>query len=264
MRFRILSVLLIVVALVTRGIPAWSPAHMQKSVVGGMEFIYIKGGSYLMGSPEGEGMPNEHPRHKVTIHGFRMGKYEVTQKQYLNVLGNNPSTLKGDTIPVVQVSWQDAKNFCREFSKKYGCMARLPTEAEWEYACRAGTDTKFYWGDTFSDNYCWNTYSNPPFGVKKLLPVGQKLPNPWGLYDMIGNAYEWCEDWFDNNYYAISPEMNPAGPATGKCHVLRSGGDWYEDSVFRSAQRNWNCSPPTDAVNLQTVGFRVVIPETSE
>jgi formylglycine-generating enzyme required for sulfatase activity len=139
-------------------------------------------------------------------------------------MGSNPSSFKecGENCPVESVSWNDAQEFIKRLCLRENyspCKYRLPTEAEWEYAARAGTKTKYYWGDTINDAYLW--YNNNSGGTTN--PVGKKKPNAWGLYDMSGNVWEWVEDWYDEVYYIKSPDIN--GPSSGKIRVLR-GGSW--------------------------------------
>ena len=184
----------------------------------GMEFIYIPSGCFNMGTENG--FDFESPVHNVCIDAFYMGKFEVTQKQWSNFIPNNLSKFTGKSHPVERVSWKDAKNYILELNsaentKKY----RLPYEAEWEYAARGGTTTQFYWGENIDDNYVWY------FGTSnyKTHPVGLKKPNPFGLYDILGNVWEWVEDWFANDFYAKSPIQNPKGPETGKFKVKRGG-----------------------------------------
>jgi formylglycine-generating enzyme required for sulfatase activity len=151
--------------------------------------------------------------------GFEMGKYEVTQAQWEAVMGSNPSEFKGADRPVEQVSWEDAQQFLSRLNARGdGYRYRLPTEAEWEYAARAGTTGKYY-GEL--DEIAWYKGN---FGGQ-THPVGQKKPNAWGLHDMLGNVWEWCWDWYDVNYYGNSPEADPRGPASGQALSLR-GGSW--------------------------------------
>ncbi len=204
-----------------------------------------------MGSPEGVGYNDQRPRHKVQINDFWIGKYQVTQAEYEALIGTNPSEFKDDARrPVEKVRWHDAKEFCEKFGSKYGVIARLPTEAEWEYAARAGTMTEYYWGDEFDSNYCWDSDNSDSI----THPVGEKRPNAWGLYDMSGNVWEWCEDWFEEGYYAISPSKDPKGPPDGASRVLR-GGSRYGVNDVRSAYRAWG-SPESRGDDL---GFRVVL-----
>ncbi|HQP50258.1 MAG TPA: SUMF1/EgtB/PvdO family nonheme iron enzyme [Spirochaetota bacterium] len=229
----------------------YRPGQVKR--MGGMDFVFVPGGYFMMGSPDGEGYDREHPRHKVYVSPFWMGKYEVTQAQYQAVMGTNPSNFTGDIRrPVEQVSWNDLVSFCEKFSAKHSVRARLPREAEWEYACRGGTTTRYYWGDNEDGNYCWY-YGN---SGNTTHPVGQKRPNAFGLYDMSGNVWEWCMDWYDEHYYRNSPEVNPAGPASGSFRVLR-GGSWGVDvDGGRSASRG-GCDP---GGRNYFGGFRVVVP----
>jgi formylglycine-generating enzyme required for sulfatase activity len=178
-----------------------------------------------------------------------LGKYEVTQQQWMAVMGDNPSKFKGRSNPVEQVSWDDVQDFIRRLNQKEGTNKyRLPTEAEWEYAARAGTTSTWSFGDDASDTgrYAW-------YRDNRTHPVGQKQPNAWGLHDMHGNAYEWVQDWYDDGYYARSPGTDPKGPSTGAFRVLRGGG-WGDSARFlRSASRSYNApdSRPGD------LGFRL-------
>ncbi len=201
--------------------------------IGGVEFVYINGGSFMMGSPEREGDRNEHPRHKVTVDGFWISKYEVTQKLFQEIMGENYSRDKGDDKPAVMVSWKEAEDFCRYFSVKHNVTVRLPYESEWEYACRAGTETTYYWGDKMDNDYAWYDGNSG----RKLHPVGKKKPNAWGLYDMSGNVYEWCMDQYGKDYYSRSPGSNPQGPEHGSRRIVR-GGSWIRSTRhLRSAAR---------------------------
>ena len=217
--------------------------------IGGIKFVYIQGGTFMMGSFDGDS--NEKPEHKVNISSFRMSKYEVTQEQYRAIMGKNPSHFKGDSNPVEQVSWNDAVEFCKKFTKKYGVKMRLPYEAEWEYACRAGTTTKYYWGDSIDGSYCWYNDNSG----SKIHPVGQKKPNAFGLFDMSGNVWEWCMDWHDEDYYSSSPYKNPTGPSSGSSKVLR-GGSWvdYPGGVRSAIRVGYGPDDGWDGG-----GFRVVV-----
>ena len=215
------------------------PKQITNSI--GMKLLLIPAGEFRMGSPEGEGGSDAHPQHRVKItQPFYLGKHEVTQRQYLRIMGNNPSLIRGLTNhhPVENVSWDDAVAFCGKLSQKEGKTYRLPTEAEWEYACRAGSSTMWSFGDSVRDlcEYAW-------FGDNsdnETHPVGQKKRNAWELHDMHGNVYEWCADWYGSDYYAISPVEDPTGPPSGASRVLR-GGSWYysHPDVFRCAYRSF-------------------------
>ena len=248
--------------------------------IGGIEFVYIRGGTYMMGSKKSDDDANdaEFPRHRVTMSGFWLGKYEVTQSHYVRIMGENPSNFKGSRRPVDGVSWYDAIQFCNKLSEKmnlepvyeiskpflgiFGGYSvkinekangfRLPYEAEWEYACRAGTTTKYYWGNSINGRYCWYDDNSG----SKTHPVGQKKPNRWGLYDMSGNVWEWCMDWYDSDYYSNSQQKNPHGPSSGKYRSIR-GGSYYNHHIYnvRSASR-YRCDP---GYSDGTLGFRVVL-----
>ncbi len=236
--------------------------------------VWLNSGTFLMGSPTNEvdRVFDEGPRTQVTISkGFWMSKYETTQAEYLAVMGSNPSffTTKdfvGNPIspdlnrPVEMVSWFDATNYCGKLTARErnagrlpaGYVYRLPTEAEWEYACRAGTTTRFSYGDdlnyTSLKDYAW-------YGGRgnSTHPVGGKLPNAWGLYDMYGNVYEWCQDWYGT--YPGGSVVDPRGPNTGSFRGFR-GGSWINSGAeSRTAGRN-NDSPGNGYAGL---GFRPVL-----
>ena len=193
-----------------------------------MEFVKIPAGSFLMGSPENEKerFPDEQ-QHEVTILPFTIQATPVTRKQYHDVLGENPSHFKNDWhAPVDRVSWHDAQRFIAALNKKESTdVYRLPSEAEWEYACRAGSTGSAYFGEDSVGKYAWY-YEN---SNKKTHPVGQKLPNAFSLYDMLGNVWEWCEDIYAANYK----------PTDSDTRVLR-GGSWdYRHAFLRSTIRGW-------------------------
>ena len=220
-----------------------------------MKLVLIPAGKFIMGSPEGEKARgnDEGPQCEVTISkGFYMGVYEVTQEQYEAVTGKNPSKFKGPANPVDSVGWADAVDFCGKLSEKTGRKVRLPTEAQWEYACRAGTGTKFGFGDEDGDlrDYAWYIANSRD----TTHPVGQKKPNAWGLYDMHGNVYEWCSDFWSGSY-ANAKTSNPEGPGSGTFRVLR-GGSWHNyPQHCRSAYRNRGV-PDNRHISY---GFRVAV-----
>ena len=201
--------------------------------------------------------------HKVTLtQAFELGQHEVTQEQYEKVMGKNPSKFKGkQKNPVEMVIWNDAVEFCRKLSdlpgeKSTGYVYRLPTEAEWEYACRAGTTTAYSFGDDPSalQNYAW--ISDPD--SKTTHPVGQKMKNPWGLFDMHGNVAEWCEDWHGS--YETGPVSDPKGPASGRFRISRGGSPRMRSSSqnakrCQSAER----SATAPVSQFEALGFRVVL-----
>ncbi len=235
-----------------------------------MKLALIPAGKFMMGSPETEKdhTSDEGPQREVTISKpYYLGVYEVTQEQYEQIIGKNPSEFKGMKKPVDMVSWNDAVEFCKRLSRKTGKTVSLPTEAQWEYACRAGTKTRFGFGDKDEDlckygNYCdksntdgysWQDKDHND-GFDKTAPVGSLKPNAWGLYDMHGNVFEWCSDWGAASY-ANAKNQDPQGPDSGTTRVLR-GGCWDCDPQYcRSASRFW--ITPVDRIN--GIGFRVAV-----
>ena len=209
----------------------------------GMEFALIPAGSFMMGSlmigvDENfeDAEEDEVPMHKVTISKtFYLGKYEVTQEQWVAVMGENPSEFKGPANPVERVSWEDAQIFIRKLNDLEGHgRYRLPTEAEWEYAARAGGGA-YSFGDDLAEleRYAWYADNS---GIE-THPVGKKLPNAFGLHDMHGNVWEWVQDWYADNYYSYSASFDPAGPAAGPDRVVRGGSLASGAGNCRSANR---------------------------
>jgi len=219
-----------------------------------MKLIPIPAGQFMMGSPDSElGHDEFEGRHEVTLSKpFYMGVTEVTQAQYQAIMGTNPSLFKGEANPVDSVSWNEATEFCKKLSGKTRQAARLPTEAEWEYACRAGSKTSYCFGDTDEGlrDYAW--YNGADFDGK-THSVGRKKPNAWGLYDMHGNVWEWCADWYRD--YPKGAVADPQGPASGAARVLRGGGWGSGSLVCRSAYR-FNGAPGSRPSDF---GFRVVV-----
>ena len=246
----------------------------------GMKFKLIPADEFMMGIADAtedlimafpgtkpEWFEDERPQHRVRIaKPFCLGVTEVTQEQYQKVMGKNPSwfsrTGKGagrvkgmdtSSFPVENVSQEDAVEFCRKLTALDGRAHRLPTEAEWEYACRAGTVSRWCFGDDLGHlwEYAWaghNAFDAPQ-------PAAQKKPNAWGLYDMHGNVMEWCSDWYCEDYYVSSPEDNPAGPAVGSLRVVRGGSFSVGAKECRAASRSWEL--PT--FRFCDLGFRVVL-----
>ncbi len=226
-----------------------------------LEMVQIPGGTFMMGSPEGEGYGDESPLHQVTVPKFFMGKYAVTQAQYQAIMGNNPSTFKGEKRPVEQVSWDEAVEFCEKLSQKTEHTYRLPSEAEWEYACRAGTTTPFYFGETITTdlvNYNGNfPYGSVPKGEyrEETTNVGKFPPNSFGLYDMHGNVWEWCKDVYNGNYIDAPTDGSPWLIGNDNNKRLLRGGSWFNSARHcRSAYRN----SLARAYRGYNVGFRVV------
>jgi formylglycine-generating enzyme required for sulfatase activity len=247
------------------------------------DMVRIQGGSFLMGSLASEASrDDDEVQHRVTVSGFYLGKYEVTQKEYQAVMGTNPSNWKGDNLPVEQVSWFDAVEYCNKRSQREGLTVaytisgtgdsrtvtwnrsangyRLPTEAEWEYACRAGTTTPFSTGSNTTTNQANYNGNNPYNGNakgtyrEKTTAVGSFAANAWGLYDMHGNVYEWCWDWYGS--YASGNQTDPMGASLGTYRVFR-GGSWNGNGQYlRSAFRGYR-TPSYRYINL---GFRFLRP----
>lgn len=258
-------------------IEAQEPKTITNSI--GMKLVLIPKGTFLMGSPPSEeGSGDDERQHEVTLtKDYYLGAFEVTQAQYKKVMGENPSHFQGDKVaerhpktgrvvkdvdssnhPVDEVSWQDAVAFCRKLSalpeeRRAGRVYRLPTEAQWEYACRAGSKTAYSFGESSKSlgDYAWFDDNSGD----KTHPVGKKKPNAWGLYDMHGNVWEWCSDWYAA--YPRGSATDPAGPSSGSLRVNR-GGSWINDSEdCRSASRDGHF--PSNLFNnrVNHLGFRV-------
>jgi formylglycine-generating enzyme required for sulfatase activity len=209
------------------------------------DMVAIPGGTFEMGSIGSEAYPDEQPVHAVAISPFQIGRYEVTQGQWKAVMGSNPSAYpNGDDYPVETVSWNDAQTFIQKVYAMTGRRYRLPTEAEWEYACRAGTSVERY---NDCDAIAWYS-DNSDF---KTHPVRQKQPNPFGLYDMLGNVSELCQDWYGP--YSSTAQNDPSGPASGSHHVRRGGSFNSAPDCIRAARRN----PGLASFRSSGLGFRL-------
>ncbi|RXK85137.1 TIR domain-containing protein [Chlorobaculum sp. 24CR] len=235
-------------------------------------FVLIKGGQFMMGSPKSEeDRSDDETQHNVKLSDFAMCRYAVTQEEWQKVTGSNPSSFKGDNLPVEQVSWDDCQAFIKKLNEKTGGgNYRLPTEAEWEYACRAGTTTPFNTGENLTTDQA-NYDGNYPYGKnpkgeyrEKTVPVDSFQPNGFRLYNMHGNVWEWCSDRYDEAYYEECRKQgvveNPRGPETGSNRVLR-GGSWYNYAGYcRSADR----AGGYPGFRCYNVGFRLVfVPQFS-
>lgn len=263
-------------ALVTPAVP---PVEVQgfTEPATGMEFVLVKGGCYRMGDVSGHGDNDEKPLHEVCVSDFAIGKFEVTNAQYRQFAPAHHSgsyqgnDLNGDSQPVVNVSYRDEIGpYLRWLNKKSGKSYRLPTEAEWEYAARAGTTGRNYWGDDLS-NPCtfaniYDMSSKRAFGqvpldnqkcndnFKVSAPAGSYRPNAFGLYDMMGNVWEWTSDWYGQ--YGSGKQQDPQGPATGWARVTR-GGSWFDTTRQVRASRRSYVEP---GFRLYNLGFRLVAP----
>ena len=228
-----------------------------------IELVWIPPGTFRMGSSDSEADRgnDEGPRHQVKVsHGFWMGKYEITQAQWEEVMESNPSSFKDYSHPVERVSWAACQAFLKKLSSRTGKAFRLPTEAEWEYACRARTKTAFHYGDSLSSMQA-NFNGSYPYGkalkglyIATTMPVGTYRPNSFGLYDMHGNVWEWCQDWYDEDFYKTIPTNDPSGPSMGKHRVLRGGSLKVSADHCRSANRYGY--RPTRRDN--DIGFRIL------
>ena len=229
-----------------------------------MKFRLIPAGSFMMGSSADEpDREDNETQHRVEIsRDFYLGKFEVTQGQWKSVMGTEPWKGKsfveeGDDYAATCVSWHDALAFCQKLSSRDGVEYRLPSEVEWEYACRGGTESAYSFGADASDlgKYAWYDENANDIGEKYAHEVGEKLSNHFGMHDMQGNAYEWCGDWYGEDYYSNSPKRDPCGPNSGSSRVLR-GGSWFNGAIYcRSARRNSN----DPAFRDSGIGFRVVL-----
>jgi formylglycine-generating enzyme required for sulfatase activity len=232
--------------------------------------VLIPAGSFEMGSKNAS--PDESPLHTVHVSSFLMDRYEVTQELYDRFPLPNPSHFKDPTRPGEQMNWADAIEYCNERSLAEGLQPcydtetlkcnfaangyRLPTEAEWEYACRAGTATKYNFGNNAArlKTNAWSRQNS----AGKTQPVGQKKPNPWGLFDMHGNVKEWCNDFYSETYYKNSPGKDPRGPADGEERVLRGGAWDSSDDSCRSSYRAGDAAINDTCLASDTIGFRCV------
>jgi formylglycine-generating enzyme required for sulfatase activity len=254
--------------------PAREPPASGAQVVNtacGMVMVPIAPGQFVMGSDQGP--IDAKPAHAVKVDGFLMDQSEITQEVYQRVMGTNPSRQKKPKNPVEQVTWTAAVRFCNARSaqeglkpcydtNRWGCDFsaggyRLPTEAEWEYACRAGSTTAYYFGDNPEDLKAFGWFEGN--AQAQPHPAAQRKPNAWGLYDMAGNVWEWCNDFYGAKYYRTSPQDNPRGPDAGEKRVLR-GGAWSSSAAnCRSWVRNCDEAGLTDVcLTMDSNGFRCV------
>lgn len=253
------------------------PAAAFIDPVTGMEFVSVPGGCFRMGDTWGDGQGDEKPVHDVCLDGFKMGRYEVTNAQYRRFRPNHDSgayegnSLNDDHQPVANVSWYDAVHFTEWLSKKSGRFYRLPSEAEWEYAARGGSNGRNYWGDDplevcryangadLAAKGQWPGWavSECNDGYRVAAPVGKFLPNKFGLYDMLGNAWEWTNDWYGAEYYFAGPKHNPRGPASGTIKNPRGGGWGNASECVRVSDRNG--FPPD--FKILFLGFRLLSTE---
>ena len=220
--------------------------------------VYVQGGTFTMGATDEQGSDaenNEKPAHNVTLSSYYIGKTEVTQELWQVVMGSNPSYYKGNRKPVDQVSWYDCQTFFSKLNSLTGKNYRLPTEAEWEFAARGGIKSKGYKysGSNTLDDVAWYD-GNYDYGTHE---VETKSPNELGLYDMSGNVFEWCNDWYGGKYYSSSPNNNPMGPSSGPLRVFRGGGSGNNANYCRLSRRMANV--PDD--HSKSMGLRLCLSE---
>lgn len=276
---RPLAVLLVAVSiLATQPLLAGEKSPAAKIVYteprSGMEFVALPGGCFTMGDTHGDGQGDEKPLHEVCLNGFLAGRYEVTNTQYRQFRPEHSSgsyegnDLNGDNQPVTGVTWYDAVEYAQWLSRTSGRIFRLPTEAEWEYVARGGTNGRNYWGDS-PDIACksangadltakmqWSDWTTTECSdsFKVSAPVGSFQANVYGVHDIMGNVWEWTHDWYDAEYYSESPKNNPQGPSAGKLKIPRGGGWMNASECVRVADRN-GFSPDFSILFL---GFRLV------
>ncbi|MDR0604460.1 MAG: formylglycine-generating enzyme family protein [Bacteroidales bacterium] len=221
-----------------------NPAGDKKKEI---EMVYVQGGTFNMGSNDGNS--NEQPVHQVTLSSYYISKYEITQAQWKAVMGNNPSYFKGDNLPVEQVSWDDVQEFISRLNAATGEQYRLPTEAEWEYAARGGQQSNrySYSGSNNVNDVAWYSSNSD----NKTHAVGTKQANELGIYDMSGNVWEWCYDWYGT--YSASAQHDPMGASSGSYRVRR-GGSWFSNAADCRVSFRSYASP---GLRYYYLGFRV-------
>jgi formylglycine-generating enzyme required for sulfatase activity len=234
--------------------PTTNQARNYTETVGGVSFtmIYVEGGTFQMGNTFGEGESDEKPVHPVTLDSYHLGQTEVTQALWRAVMGTDPSRFKNcDQCPVENVNWDDAQAFIQKLNRLTGKRYNLPTEAQWEFAARGGRQSYGYQyaGSRSVSEVAWHSSNSG----RKTHPVANKKANERGFYDMGGNVWEWCQDWYNKDYYQNSPAHNPQGPSTGFARVFR-GGSWISHpSDLRVAYRS-NFIP---TLRSNSLGFRL-------
>lgn len=225
----------------------------------GMKMVYVFGGTFMMGATGEQGddaEDDEKPPHVVTLPPYYIGKCAVTQKQYETVMGKNPSCFKGDNLPVENITWNEVQEFCRKLSlktKKLGRKYILPTEAQWEFAARGSNNSRCYKysGNTIMiDDVAWYKLNSE----NKTHDVDTKKTNELSIYNMSGNVWEWCSDWYNKDYYSKSPRNNPQGQESGTDRVIR-GGSWGSDEKDCRVSRRRGYKPDEKCC---TIGFRVI------
>ncbi len=272
MTYKLPGMLCILLLFASVAVALASPPY--KEPLTGMEFVFVLGGCYQMGDSVGDGDPNERPVHEVCVSDFSIGIFEITNIQFRQFMPqHNSGTSEGsnlneDNQPVVNVSWEDAVAFAKWLSEKSGQTFRLPTEAEWEYAARAGSNQSRFWGNDPNEacKYAnvaditakkqwakWTTFTCDD-GFAVSAPVGSFTPNKYGLYDVLGNAWEWCEDVYNSEAYTKLPKDNPVYGGSGEYRVMRGGG-WSNGPLGIRSSHRVGLSPD---FGHQSLGFRLV------
>lgn len=222
----------------------------------GIELVRVEGGCFEMGCGPwtDQCLNNEKPLHIVCLEGFWIGKYEITQRQWVNIMKDNPSQFRhGDDLPVDRVSWIKAREFVLRLNKFTGKQFSLPTEAQWEYAARSGGKEERYSGGDMVNELGFHWFN----GEKMSHPVGSKLPNGLGIHDMTGNVWEWCRDRYQSDYYAISPRNDPEGPDHSRFRIMR-GGSWFHSPWYARSSNRHSSAP---GFTHPSVGLRVLLRE---
>lgn len=233
---------------------ACSASAIPKEADGGIPLVQIKGGCFQMGDLFDSGAADERPAHEVCVGPFSLGTYPVTQREWLSVMGSNPSQYRGDDLPVENVSWNDAQAFIKALNQRSGRKWRLPSEAEWEYAARGAGLKQKYPGTSSEEEleeYAWLESNS---GLK-THPVGTRKPNQLGIYDMAGNVWQWVQDRYDRDYYRQSPRQNPKGDPFGVNRILKGGSVYQQASSLRVSGRDYQ--DPEKRANC--VGFRLAV-----
>jgi formylglycine-generating enzyme required for sulfatase activity len=245
-----LVLLMVVIAISCKKPPVDEPE--EPLLPGESEMVAVEGGTFTMGCTDGECYNWELPQHQVTVSSFKIAKTLVTQKQWVEIMGSNPSCFKGDDNPVETVNWQDIQEFINKLNQATGKNYRLPTEAEWEYACRGGAKSAQYKysGGNDIDAVAWHSGNS----ASKTHAVGTKTPNELGIYDMSGNVWELCSDWYGD--YNASAQTNPQGATSGTFHVTR-GGSWGNEAQRCRISNRGTVTPEDSHSGL---GFRLVLP----
>ena len=221
---------------------------------GEIPLVRVKGGCFRMGDSFDSGTADEKPAHEVCVDPFSIGRYPVTQKEWLAVMGGNPSQYRGDDLPVDNVSWNDVQTFIKALSERTGKKWRLPSEAEWEYAAGSAGKKQKYPGTSSEaelESYAWLESNS---GLK-THPVGTRKPNDLGIYDMAGNVWQWVQDRYDRDYYRQSPRLNPKGDPFGANRILKGGSVYQQASFLRVSSRDYQ--DPEKRANC--VGFRLAL-----